>query len=608
MKALTAQQRLHVAWCVRAGILSPDNAADAIGWGARIETALIPSYREPVRPRRSEELNATLLHVQILKRELELLQKERNSPEIERQRLIKRARILTVETAYEALKSNRSQVTATPPPESAPTLNSNASDAAEAIRWKPIFESLEIAAAIGSIANLLESQKAHTSHSPIRRFGTLDASLCMLWSGVKTEESADFWEATRALDVYKRNLVYSARTAELAAQSYYRALGCSVEDVSVQQLEGSAKDWISFDIRAGDRCIDVKNARHSLNGHGHFVEHCVPRFKKDRTSAQDVVILGILSEYVRTPSDYFGKPQLVCVLGEVTIEDLRGTYRWSRTRFGRILDLRGLWKPQYVAGWLFEYPSDHYSSREAGVLAVDPLLHRILEAGGKGGEVPGWMLVLCRDDQLFDGFEMESAHQTMISDLRSIQLTIGLSRRSLYVYALGLTSEHLARQTNPAEDLAGLLNVLKIVAPWGSGSTLLGLHDPQSYVEHLVKTLTQIGQAVLEKGLELTGFRLTHPAILIGITSQGDTVTLLAYCGGWQSIPFKARCGRAPLTLPRHEHCPGCGHLICDNCGHCSNICPECEPRQSTMGRASSDSDVEAAQEREPRDPEYWDA
>lgn len=605
MKALTDQQRLYIAWGIRAGILSADDAASALEWGKRRDPASVPAPREPVRPRHSEELNATLLKIQILQRELELLLKERNSSGVERRRLIKRSQISKFEEAYETLRLNRPQVTAALVPEPAPALNSNTHDAVEAARWKPVLDSLEIAITIGSIANQLENQKALASQSPIHRFGTPDAMLCMLWSDVQIENSADFWEATGVLDTFKRNLVYSARTAELAAQSYYRALDFPVEDVSIQQLDGSTRDWVGFDIRAGDRCIDVKNARHALHGPGHFVEHCVPRFKKDRTSSQDVVILGVLSEYVSSPSDYIDKPQIVCVLGEVTIEDLRGLYRWSRSRFGNSLDLRGLWKPQYVAGWLFEYPSEHYSLRESGILAIGPVLQRILEAGGKANEVPGWMLVLCRDDAVFDGFAMDSPRHAIISDLRSIEVEIGLSRRSLYAYALGLTLEHLARQTDPAAGLALMLNLLKIAAPWGSGSSLLGLRDPQYYVEYLIENLTEIGKAVLEKGLELTGFRLTHPAILIGITTQGEAVTLLAYCGGWQSVPFKARCGKAPLTLARHGHCSICGHLICDNCGHCSNICPECQPRQSMTAKTSSEPDADNAPEGDPGDPEY---
>jgi hypothetical protein len=580
MKPLSQQQRLHVAWCVRAGILSPDISADVLGEDGRRRAAVVTAPREPVRPRHSENVGVALLQVQILKRELELLLGERTSQNVERQRRMKRAQISRFEAAYETLRLSHPQARAAPFLEPAPELDSNPEEAA---RWKPVLDSLEIANAICSIANLLERQKAFAAQSPVHNFGISDARLCMLWSGFQIEDSADFWEETRVLPAFTRNLVYSARTAELAALSYYRSLDHSVEDVSIQQLDGGTNDWTNFDIRAGDRCIDVKNARHALCGPGHFVEHCVPRFKKDRTSSQDVVICGVLSEYVSSPSDYVDEPQTVHILGEVTIEDLRSLYRWSRSRFGTSLDLRGLWKPQYVAGWLFEYSSEHYSSRTPGILAIDPLLQRIREAGGKGDEVPGWMLVLCRDDSVVDGFAMESPLSAMISDLRSIQLDIGLSRRSLYVYALGLTLEHLARQTNPAEDLAGMVSLLKIGEPWGGGSTLLGLRDPQCYVESLVGTLIEIGQSVLEKGLELTGFRLTHPAILKGVTAHGGELTLLAYCGGWQSFPFKARCGRAPLTLARHSHCSGCAHLICDNCGHCSNTCPECDPRQSMM-------------------------
>lgn len=593
MNPFTAQQCRHLKWAAQAGILSSSLVADALSWGRPQVANWVPVPPEPVRPRRSRELNAKLLGIQISRRELELLLEVPFSTEIARQVRIKRLHIALLETAYETMSgtgvASVAPIVSQPDPiQDVPLL-----DLGQRTQRDAVLEALGIVEVISSIAAALESQKTPTSHSPIHTFGIIDATLCMAWLDFQLDESVEFWAGVCSVEKYSRCLVYSARTAELAALSYYRALGHIVEDVSAQQLEGKSKDWVTFDIRASNRCIDVKNARQALHGPGHFVKHCVPRFKTDRTSLQDVAILGVLSDYRSSPDDYVKSLQTVTVLGEVTIQDLRGIYRWARARFGNGLDLEGLWKPQYVSGWLFEYPDEHYVGRSSAIQAVQPQLRRMKDAGCTGNEVPGWMLVLCKADSVIAEFEMDEARRVLVNELRAIQIAVGLNRRSLYVYAMGLTLECLSHKTAPGEILARLLSILKIGMPWGSESTLLGLRDPQSYVEHLIETLTEIGQAAIERGLELTGFKLTHPAILLGIESSGRTSTLLAYCGGWQSQPFKAQCGNAPLTLARHSSCAVCGHLICDNCGHCANNCPACQTRQEKIVEASSNSSAE---------------
>jgi hypothetical protein len=68
-----------------------------------------------------------------------------------------------------------------------------------------------------------------------------------------------------------------------------------------------------------------------------------------------------------------------------------------------------------------------------------------------------------------------------------------------------------------------------------------------------------------------------------GISYPARLPGLFAYCGGWQSHPFSARCGNTPLTIVRHSSCSACEKLICDNCGHCSKSCGDCMPRQATI-------------------------
>ena len=543
-----------------------------------------------VRYRRYQDLKVERLSIQIVRRELELLLASPSSPEVAQQARIKRSQLALLEATFEALQSSDPNSEVHTVQDAEFGNDALREDHERRARWGVVRQALEIVETISWIASALERQATPTSQSPVCALGMVDVSLCMVWLDVRLDDSVEFWEGVRSVEAYKRCLVYSARTAELAAQSYYRALGHIVEDVSVQQLDGGSNDWVSLDIRASNRCIDIKNARQALHGPGHFVEHCVPRFKKDRTASRDVAITGVLSDYLVRPDDYVEFPQTVTVLGEVTIEELRAIYRWSRARFGNKLDLQGLWKPQYVAGWLLEYPHEHYLGRDSAIQALEPQLRRMRAAGFNGNQVPGWMLVLCPAESVIAEFELDEPRRGMVNELRAIQAAVGLSRRSLYVYVLGLTLECLSNKTPPGEVLARMLSLLRIGAPFEGGSTLLGLRDPQSYVEHLIEALTEIGDTVTKRGLEFVGFKLTHPAILLGVEPTGRTITLIAYCGGWQSRPFKARCGKTPLTLARHSTCPVCDHLICDNCGHCAYTCSACLTRQEINGGTSHNS------------------
>ncbi len=570
MPGLTKIERLLLGNAEKLSILGAAEVAEALTWSAMAEP---PRSIERVRPKLRSEISACELGLQIAQRELQLCVRDLSRKGTQQKANVWRRVQADLETKLARLRVGA--VDGAPVPK--PTLDVPPMPTAAR-------EALDLMLAIDRIAGELSEEATSPQQAPVSMIGLLDAELCLRWSDVAIRASnsrdEEIWIQLKELERYRRGQLLSARVAELVACAYYRRLGFEVEDVSVQQLDGASEEWKLFDLRVGAHCIDVKNARESLNGLGHFVEHCVPRFKKDRASGADVVITGVLSKYLSDPGKYIEQEQAAIVLGEVCVEDVRRLYRWSRTRFGEMLDLKGVWNPGFLPGWIFEYPVEHYPRRLEAIRSIATLARNLVHAGAWADNLPGWLLVLCEEDCVIGSMQIAVDKRKLVEDLRSIQLHVGLSRRSLFVYAMALTLESLAAGEQPEDRLATLVELISFPTLGRDRHSILGLRDPLDFVSQIAQTLGSIGRAVLERSIVLTGFRLTHPAILKGVRADGSVLTLLAYCGGWQEHPFKARCGTVPLTIAKNEHCGSCGYLICHNCAHCSNTCPECAPRQ----------------------------
>ena len=111
----------------------------------------------------------------------------------------------------------------------------------------------------------------------------------------------------------------------------------------------------------------------------------------------------------------------------------------------------------------------------------------------------------------------------------------------------------------------------------------LGLLDTQYYVVGLINMLMKVHEAIIRRQIDFVAFKLPHPSILRGQCESGSWLTLVAYCGGWRSVPVKVMCGASPLFLGKHALCPSCNHLICNFCGYCSQNCELVDDRQSEM-------------------------
>lgn len=397
-----------------------------------------------------------------------------------------------------------------------------------------------------------------------------DIHLCLTWAGLgaTATQHCDTQHLIQTLGDYDANRLLSARIAEHAAAAFYLSLGHEVIDVSIGQIGNTDDQWKDFDLLVRGRPLDVKNSRRSFSSHDSYVEHCVPKFKLSRASGTEVSITGVLSEY--TTVERLAESNSSCrILGEVAASEIRRLYVWARRRFGRILNIDGIWEPNYQPGWIFEYPPEYYPSRKTAIADIPGLIENLKESGITSDRIPGWLLPLCSDRQLASSLTGSSQTRKILSDLHSLDDEIGFSRPGLFIYIMGLFLESIANN----EQAGQLDEPLRALLFFHEPSRPLGLEDSQCYVANLINMLVQVQNEVQQQKIKLTAFRLTHPSILRGQLDSGSWMTLIAYCGGWRQVPVRARCGATPLFFGQHESCPYCGHLVCAACGYCSHNC-----------------------------------
>lgn len=410
-----------------------------------------------------------------------------------------------------------------------------------------------------------------------------DYDLCAAWAGALPSQGglACLADLVGQLGEFEAGRLSSARAAELSVAQYYRDLNFAVEDVSITQLRGG-QDWLEFDLLVDGSPVDVKNARRSFSSPNMYVEHAVPAFKLARSGKQ-VSVAGVLSDYRPHLSEDLRLVYQAQVLGEVRLPHLRGLFEWMRRRFGDILNLDHMWKPEYQPGWVFEYRPEHYPARAAALQRIPDFLERIKGAGFKPQALAGWLSTLHPNPQSLD---LSAEQRSVAADVHDLSTNVGLSRPSLYLYAMGTLvksiQEHTA--TGRAEEtlrraLFGLVDLTYSTRP-------LGLEDPQGYVRGIIEALSEVKRAVLASTLRFTAFRLTHPEILRGCTTDGSWLTLLAYCGGWRQEPMRVKCGSSPLIFGPNKPCPTCGYLACNDCGYCSHECARGAERQQRVAAA----------------------
>lgn len=419
--------------------------------------------------------------------------------------------------------------------------------------------------------------------------GSHDYRLCLAWANQNHVGNVLSAGALVALiGEYEAARLMSARVAELAAIKYYRAMGHQVIDISVTQIEaGSSGDWQEIDLLVDDRPVDVKNARRSFSNEEWYVEHVVAKFKAERNSKKNISILGVLSSY-EFASDIERAKGSCIILGEVSINEIRNLYKWTKVRFGTLIDFQGMWDLKLQPGWVFEYPPEMYTDRMEIAEKARSSIRRLIDKLDPE-DIRGFMWSLSTgwiNDENLPAL-LSNEKQSILSDIQKLFENVGRTRPALYMYTVGYLLEALA--DGRSWSLSGKLLYEMLEMPeWGDknfSSTMLGLSDPLGYLHALFGIFEAIFSHVASTRISFKAFKLISPKILKGNTSSGDWITLFAYCGGWIKEPFQVKCGNTPLYLGRHDNCLFCGYLVCDVCGFCQSQCELLTQRQQIVQR-----------------------
>ena len=387
-------------------------------------------------------------------------------------------------------------------------------------------------------------------------------------------------------DAEERRML-SARMAETAVATYFRARGKSVEDISLTQLSTSGNsDWKLFDLQVDGTPIDVKNARRSGQNPKRYVSHCVPRFKETR-DLRAVTVAGVLSDWLALDSLHFGGYS-VLFLGLVDSKRVDQIISEVSGKHLRVSFRDGLRSPRFLPPWLFSYsPAEYLERNQAlGQLAEIASPDSQLASVAKINPTAVYLAAGLRYKPS-QALTLSKVQNELLDSLLARHSRIGLCLSSVFLSVL----EHFVRvlvDGAPSEfsprEYAG------VVFPVNDRSRPLFFYDPLHTVDTLLETLSTLWSA---RSSGLSGFKIFHLRdlnILQGKRSEADPhwTTLLAYCGGRVADPFPRPCGTTPLVLGSDQSCE-CGKLICPNCGYCSEPCSK---RHGRKGPFTIDPEV----------------
>jgi hypothetical protein len=389
-----------------------------------------------------------------------------------------------------------------------------------------------------------------------------DTNLAMEWR--------NGWpDATNSVEA----MMLSARMAERAVAAYYEGCGHSVEDVALQQLTNpSERDWKRYDIRVGNKCLDVKNARRSEQNRNSYVSHCVPRFKLDRFG-KEIQIAGALSDW-KTRAEIVAGGSLVRFLGTVTasrIDELRGMLAQGPLGFS----VRSVHSPSFLPSWIFDYSAEDYGAWPKALEELGQCCHST-DLKASHLETISLPALIAAGVQDFDAHLPANSWQRLFAEtLRQRHQQYG---RSLPVLFLTLLEHFVGMLSGNAPDCYEPACYSHLIfPPKGKSIYPLYLFDPEHAVASLIKSLSTLWLHRNEALREIQYFTLRELNILSGKKKEDSPyLTLLAYCGGWiESGGTSKPCGKIPLVYGECDSCRECFRLVCPNCGFCRSDCTE---------------------------------
>lgn len=375
----------------------------------------------------------------------------------------------------------------------------------------------------------------------------------------------------------------SARAAEKVAAWFYVHLGFETVDVAKHQLSGKSDHWKTHDLLLnGSQPVDVKNARLPVNSKAFYVEHTIPRFKRNRRG-RDVTIVAVVSPYLSLTymQELDSAPFEVSdvrYLGETNLERVS---RLCAMFSSSALTVQDPTDGAFLPPWYFDFPDAWYRQ-------FDSISAQLREADSPdenemcllyGGDVHAFPIPKYLAAQIaLPNWVLEGMTPWMRVLVRKIQSACAPRPKLAHLFFLLLTDFLSKIQENHIdfyEPTAYLRLLFEEHASPNSPSSRrpLGIEDPLDTIRTLCESLQQlwIAREHLDLG-RFAQYRLSGGGILQGRVRQDSPwETVLAYCGG--RIDGKGRCGCRPLILGVESQCPFCRKLICRCCGYCSETC-----------------------------------
>lgn len=407
----------------------------------------------------------------------------------------------------------------------------------------------------------------------------------------------------------------AARLAEKAAARFYADSGETVEDVSIEQLVPAATQWKTHDLLVGGRPIDVKHARESWSRPNAYTEHCVPKFKKERS--EPVIITGVFSRALSlqqlqisalAPTD-----AAFIVLGKTTeaeisrvtayfSEESRISVGVSRLRNGK----------SFIPCWAFDSEIRvRLKHPVGGALSITQDLELAVSKGSMHGvnlAAVGWLVFEPLPTYL--SAWLSERHGQFLNRASTARAEAGLALPVVYLLVLTEILSTLSQECVSLEHIRECIYIERDDENWRVSQWPLGTWDPLGSVHSLLAAFAHAIERNAEWLRDFQEYRLSGLNILEGLRRNGQWVTVLAYCGGWNQevarvyrLPEKdidewkprrgeyrdgqdvyevrsvVKCGETPLVLGACELCQ-CGKLICPSCGFCQQGCSACAERQ----------------------------
>lgn len=421
-------------------------------------------------------------------------------------------------------------------------------------------------------------------NAPAERLDATDVQLINRWSPYPPDRQLSLEDlALERSDRFRlnRHLIYARMAEKFVLDFYTHQLGRRVKDVSVRQLDGGDPSWMTHDI-AADVPIDVKNATiFGARRRHNFVE----RFK--RTGGRDVHIAGVLTEFPRSASPGIRQ----AFLGLVALADVERAV-WAVNELpGRAGPVRLSFDSGYIPPWAFELDAyrERYEMDAAWfeVLITKPDT-RIAVAIARGK---------ARESSIY--LAMNRAQRGLVDRLLHVIDRASYRKMSIALFTISEFLAALQRGCNGSAVIQFIRRLISVEAPadstvriagLGSGlraaksmretyrvrldlepSQTGGLYDPTKSLIELLDLLERAGDGIARSHMKLEHFDAPSPYMLLARTTGGRKVTVYAYCGGTNDAGYA--CERFPLIIGFHATCDGCGRLVCDDCGFCSEGC-----------------------------------